>query len=131
MAKIQFNVASEKIVQLDEFVHKVNARYKQELSFTDQLFLNLVDRPLSMVAGMMMAFKIAAEPETRGAGFLIDPITREKYVDGSALNLMMNNMPYSINKKFDQKLCDIAVRTFNECEDYSFARLRLIKRFAR
>lgn len=114
-----FNIAADKVVSLKEWRQKTNAHYNETLTTSEKVFLNLVDKPLSVAAGLAFGLKAALSGNgMKGAYF--DTATSATYVNGAYITALANDYKRTaLNQKFQNKINSLAVKAFDECEDYS------------
>lgn len=115
-----FNLASDKVVQLKEFRQKTKALYKAELSVGEKLFLNLIDKPVSAVAGAVIGLKGAFDKKSKISGAYFDDEHFSIYMSGAYMQQAMNNVQgFMLNKKFQEKINGLAAKAFEQSEDHS------------
>lgn len=112
----KFNLAADKVVAMSELKAKTNALYKTELTTGEKAFLYLVDKPASIVAGLVMAFSGKAASKS-GAYFDTDGL--KMYVSGGYMNSVIDNAPFTASKAFDAKTHELTAKAFDQCEDHS------------
>ena len=117
--KNSFNLAADKVVAMKEWRQKTNALYKAELTTGEKIFLNAVDRPLSVLFGLGLAAKNMFNSKS-STGTYLDEKTFSLYVSGAALNdIIQQGQPLVVNRKFQDKIDDIATRAFDASADVS------------
>lgn len=115
-----FNVASEKVVNLIDWKIRSRLLLNGELSAKDKLLMYTVDTPLSAIAGTVMMVKGLFNKKSR-AGILIDkkhPTLLGIYTDGAAATKMMKLADkFIFSSKRKAKMYDICERGFEQAED--------------
>ena len=115
-----FNVASDKVVNLIEWKIKSRILLNGELSAKEKLLTYVVDTPLSAFAGTAMMIKGLFNKKSR-AGILLDkkhPTLLGIYTDGAAATKMMKLADkFIFSSKRKAKMYDICQRGFEQAED--------------
>ena len=119
--KEAFNSQADKVVWMGEFRAKTKALYKSELTLGEKIFLNAVDKPASVLAGVIIAVKDIAQ-KAKQEGAYIDPSAFRMYCSGAFMAAAMEKTEKThlqFGSSFQAKINDIAARAFDACEDYS------------
>lgn len=109
-----FNGASDKVVKLSEWAKKTRALYKENLTLSEKLFLNLASRPMAVVA----AACTFNNSSMRGA--YLDTDTNEIYVSGALIqNKEKETQAFMPNEAFQKKINGLSSVAFDQSEDHS------------
>jgi hypothetical protein len=115
----EFNLAADKVVAFKELRQKRTALYRANLSTTERIYLNAVDKPFSAVIGLGIAIKRAVKGE-KTEGSYIEPGTFNMYVSGAFMNATMKDAkPFLSSTAFQTKINDLFTQAFEQCEDVS------------
>lgn len=116
-----FNDVAGKIVSYKELRERTNAIYKTELSLGEKLFLNLVDRPGSLILGTILAVKDAITNKKRPATYVdTQPFPPKMYVTGAFMaSIIKDATRLSITPGWDAKMVRLTKRAFDACQDFS------------
>lgn len=131
--KSQFNVNAEKLVSFSELRQRTNKAYKENMTLSERVRLNLIDKPLGALMGVK-AFVQSLQTGNTGeassedqekaqqlvSGYYKDSLTNQMYLKGSSYNIMLEkSLQAHANNAFQEKITRLAVQAYDECKDYS------------
>lgn len=121
--KSQFNVNAEKLVSVAELKQRVNTLYKQGLSTSEKIRLNVVHKPISAFQGIATAWAALRDTDETSVqiyrNLYKDPF-ENGYMNGTAMNgLLKKSLSGKVNNAFQAKINRLSVQAFEECQDYS------------
>jgi len=117
------NLPADKVVRLKEWKQNTKALYKAELSTGEKLFMNVVDKPLSVVAGFAIGIKSRFNKKSKIEGNYFDPqgsFGSLLYVSGTAAQQTLEAAQgFMLNKKYQDKINSLSAKGFEQSEDVS------------
>ncbi len=114
-----FSEAADKVVSMSELRKKTKAIYKAELSVGEKIYLNVVDKPASLLVGSVIAIKNAIKGTKPEGGYVDDSNFPPKmYISGAFMAATLDSNP-PLTPKWDAKLIEMTKRAFDQCEDVS------------
>jgi hypothetical protein len=115
-----FNVATDKVVRMKEWRQKTKALYKEELSVGEKLFMNLIDKPMSLIGGLVIGAKGVFNKKSKINGAYFDAEHFSLYASGAYLQQTISAAEsFLLNKKYQEKINGLAAKGFEQSEDVS------------
>lgn len=112
-----FNVVADKVVNLRELNKRIAEAHAANLTSGEKVFLKYVDKPLSLIAGLIPSFNT---PRKGMTGVYFDTRNPCFYVSGVALNrTFAKAAAFTLVPGFQDKTNKLTAEAFEQCEDLS------------
>ena len=128
----EFNASAGKIISETEFLSKLKAIYKAELSFKEKVLMNTVERPKSFIGAVMTAIKMQRDFELNleftmaandGSSGHYQSQTGERYMNTGILPLeQREDMRHTMTPKLTEKSWRLGEKAAKQCQDYTALR---------